>query len=67
MAPAHRGMIEKLHKYHFTVYALDVPTLGLSGEFGGKEAVKAIEGHVLAKGSVVGTYTQNQKLIVAKK
>lgn len=58
---------EKLHKYHFTVYALDLPTLGLSGEFGGKEALKAIEGHVLAKGVITGSYTQNLKLLIAKK
>lgn len=48
---------ERLHQYHFTVYALDVPTLGLSGAFRGKDAEAMIAGHALAKGEVVGTYT----------
>jgi phosphatidylethanolamine-binding protein (PEBP) family uncharacterized protein len=51
-----------IHHYHFTVYALDVESLGLSGRFGGPEAVKAMEGHVLAKGEWVGTYTLNPAL-----
>ncbi len=50
---------ELLHHYHFTVYALDVETLGLSGSFGGAEAVKAMEGHVLGEAEWVGTYTLN--------
>lgn len=48
---------ERLHHYHFQVYALDVPTLGLSAPFGGPELERAMQGHVLAKGEVVGTYT----------
>ena len=55
---------EVVHRYRFTVYALDVPSLGLSGKFGGQEVLQAIEGHVLAKGSWVGTYTLNPKLRV---
>jgi len=50
---------EIVHHYHFTVYALDVESLRLSGRFGGPEALAALEGHVLAKGSYVGTYTLN--------
>ena len=53
---------EIVHHYHFSVYALDVPSLGLSGIFGGPEALKAMEGHVLAKGTWVGTYTLNASL-----
>lgn len=53
---------EIVHHYHFTVYALDVESLGLSGRFGGPEALKAMEGHVLAKGSWVGTYSLNPAL-----
>ena len=53
---------EIVHHYHFTVYALDVPSLGLEGRFGGPEALKAMEGHVLAKGAWVGTYTLNPAL-----
>jgi hypothetical protein len=54
---------EIMHHYHFTVYALDVATLGLSGRFGGPEVLKAMEGHVLAKGSWVGTYSLNPELL----
>ncbi len=48
-----------VHHYHFGVYALDVPHLGLSGKVTGPDAVKAMQGHVLAKGEAVGIYTLN--------
>jgi hypothetical protein len=48
---------ELVHRYRFVVYALDVPSLGLSGRFGGPEAVEAMRGHVLAQAEWVGTYT----------
>ena len=51
-----------VHHYHFTVYALDVPTLGLSGTFGVPEVTRAMEGHVLAKGEVVGLHTLNPEV-----
>jgi Raf kinase inhibitor-like YbhB/YbcL family protein len=54
---------EQLHHYHFIVYALDVASLGLSGNFTGTDARAAIAKHALAKGEVVGTYTQNPALI----
>ncbi len=50
---------ELLHHYHFRVYALDVESLSLSGEFGGAEAFAAFEGHTLAQAEWVGTYTVN--------
>ena len=50
---------ERLHHYHFTVYALDTESLGLSGDFGLDEARTAMEGHVLDQGEIVGTYTLN--------
>lgn len=46
-----------VHHYHYTVYALDVPSLGLSGTFGGPEVTRAMRGHVLAQGEVVGLDT----------
>ena len=58
---------EILHHYHFIVYALDVPSLGLSGNFTGAVAQAAIAKHVLAKGEVVGTYTQNPALMKKSK
>lgn len=53
---------EIVHHYHFTVYALDASSLGLSGSFTGAEALTAMEGHVLASGRWVGTYTLNPAL-----
>ncbi|MDY7105467.1 MAG: YbhB/YbcL family Raf kinase inhibitor-like protein [Actinomycetota bacterium] len=53
---------ELVHRYQFRVLALDVPTLGLSGDFGSAEVLKAAEGHVLASAQVEGTYTLNPEL-----
>jgi Raf kinase inhibitor-like YbhB/YbcL family protein len=53
---------ERLHHYHFMIYALDIETLGLSGSFDGTKALEAIEGHVLDKAELVGTYTLNPKV-----
>jgi len=53
------------HHYHFAVHALNVQHLGLSGKFTGPDALKAMEGHVVAKGEVVGVYALNPT--VAKK
>jgi hypothetical protein len=51
-----------VHHYHFTVYALDVAALDLPERFGGPEALRAMKGHVLARGAWVGTYTLNPAL-----
>lgn len=48
-----------VHHYHFTVYALDVESVGLEGRFSGADALSAIKGHVLAQGSWSGTYSLN--------
>ncbi len=50
---------ERVHHYVFRVFALDVPSLGLSGAFDGEAVEKAMRGHVLAQGEVVATYTLN--------
>jgi Raf kinase inhibitor-like YbhB/YbcL family protein len=57
---------KRVHHYHFKVYALDVPSLVLTGNFGPKEAEAAIAKHILAKGELVGTYTQNPDLMKPK-
>lgn len=51
-----------MHHYHFTVYALDVTSLGLAGSFTGADALAALEGHVLAQSCKIGTYTLNPAL-----
>lgn len=53
---------ERLHHYHFTLYALDVDRAPVEGRFDGPTLLLAIEGHVLAKASVVGTFTLNPEL-----
>jgi Raf kinase inhibitor-like YbhB/YbcL family protein len=52
---------ERLHHYHFQVYALDVPSLKLSLGFEGGQLEQAMQGHILAMGEVVGIYTTNQR------
>ncbi|WP_110666538.1 YbhB/YbcL family Raf kinase inhibitor-like protein [Salinicola halophilus] len=53
---------EMIHRYTFSVFALDVETLGLEGEFTGDQVREAMQGHVLAESSVTGTYTLNPDL-----
>lgn len=50
---------EAVHHYTFTVYALDIPSLKLKGPFTAQQALGAMQGHILAKGTAMGTYTQN--------
>ena len=50
---------EILHHYVFTVYALDVPRLSITGDIGCRDAVKAMEGHILDRATLTGTYTLN--------
>ncbi len=53
----------RLHHYHFIIYALDVPSLGLTGPRPGKVVEDAMEDHILAKAEIVGTYTNNTTLL----
>jgi Raf kinase inhibitor-like YbhB/YbcL family protein len=48
-----------LHHYVFTVYALDVEELPVSGDFTAKDVKKAMAGHILAEASLTGSYTNN--------
>ena len=47
------------HRYFFKMYALDI-MLNLPAEKTKKDILKAIKGHVLAQGELVGTYTRNR-------
>ncbi len=53
---------EIIHRYVFTVFALDIDKLPLAGKFGGPEVRAAIHGHILAQASLTGTYTLNPQL-----
>ena len=47
------------HHYVFTLYALDVPRLGVGGIFKGADVRSAMAGHVLAEAKMTGRYTLN--------
>lgn len=50
---------EIVHHYVFTLHALDIERLALSGAFNGQQVRQAIAGHVLAQSSIQGLYTLN--------
>jgi Raf kinase inhibitor-like YbhB/YbcL family protein len=54
---------ELAHRNVFTVYALSVSSLNLSGAFDGSAAMAAMEGKVLAKGEVMGLASTNPSVI----
>jgi len=51
-----------VHRYVFTLYALDVDRLPLAGRFTGADAVAAMAGHTLARASLTGLYSLNPAL-----
>ncbi len=53
---------EIVHHYIFTLYALDLETCPLEGTFTGRDVLRMVEGHVLDKASLTGTYTLNPAL-----
>jgi Raf kinase inhibitor-like YbhB/YbcL family protein len=53
---------EIIHRYVFSVFALDLETLPLEGRFGGPEVRTAMQGHILAEARLTGTYTLNPTL-----
>ncbi|ASU40648.1 phospholipid-binding protein [Herbaspirillum sp. meg3] len=52
-----------VHRYVFTLYALDQEQLTVTGKFTGTDVHNALQGHVLAQASVTGTYTLNPALV----
>lgn len=54
---------ERIHHYHFQVFALDVPSLGLSGDFQYDDVTRAMHNHILAEAELVGTYTLHPALL----
>ncbi len=54
---------ERLHHYYFKVFALDVESLELNGNFTGANLLKSIEGHELDSADYMGTYTLNKNLL----
>lgn len=52
-----------IHHYVFTVYALAIARVPVTGAFTGAQVRQAIHPHVLAEATHSGTYTLNQRLI----
>jgi Raf kinase inhibitor-like YbhB/YbcL family protein len=50
---------EKIHNYHFTVYALSVKSLNLPGGFDGLAALDAMKDKILTQGELLTQYTLN--------
>ena len=48
-----------VHRYVFTLYALDVAELPVTGKFSGVQVRDALSGHVLAQEALIGLYTLN--------
>jgi Raf kinase inhibitor-like YbhB/YbcL family protein len=48
-----------VHHYVFTVYALDVAQLGVTGKFRGPDVLAAMKGHVLGEAKITGVYSLN--------
>lgn len=53
---------ERVHRYFFRVFALDVASLELPARFTAADAYRAMHGHVLAEAALHGTYTLNPAL-----
>lgn len=51
-----------VHRYRFTVYALDVESLSLPARFTSTDLMAALEGHVLDQASLTGTFSLNPRL-----
>jgi Raf kinase inhibitor-like YbhB/YbcL family protein len=51
-----------VHHYHFTLYALDIPRCPVEGRLTRDQVLSAIEGHLLAQASIVGTYSLNPEV-----
>lgn len=46
------------HRYFFTLYALDLPTLGLNDGAARAEVEKAMNGHIISQSQLMGRYSR---------
>lgn len=53
----------RVHRYVFTLYALDIPRVPVDGHFTGQQVHEAIRDHVLAKADLMGRYTLNPMMV----
>ena len=52
----------RVHRYHFTVYALDVERTPIEGDFTCAQALEAIRPHIIEEARLTGTYAINQSI-----
>jgi Raf kinase inhibitor-like YbhB/YbcL family protein len=53
------------HRYHFTLYALDLERCPVGGSFKGPDVLSAIEGHILSEERITGLYSLNPDVSVS--
>lgn len=53
---------EIVHRYVFTLFALDLPRLAVGGRFTGQQTRDAMNGHILGQASIGATYSLNPAL-----
>jgi Raf kinase inhibitor-like YbhB/YbcL family protein len=51
-----------VHRYVFTLYALDTARLDVAPRFTGADVLRAMQGHVLAQAAVTGRYSLNPRV-----
>lgn len=51
-----------VHRYVFTLFALDVERLPVDGQFTGPQVREAMRGHILGEAAITGIYTLNPLL-----
>jgi Raf kinase inhibitor-like YbhB/YbcL family protein len=52
------------HHYIFTIYALNTPSISLTGPYTGAEALIAIKPHIIAQASITGIYSLNPSVAI---
>ena len=57
---------ELLHRYVFTIYALDIARLDVTGKVTGGAVLEAMTGHILDAASITGVYTLNPDLLLER-
>ncbi len=50
---------ERLHHYHFTLYAIDLKETPVDGRFTASDVLAAIQGHIVDKATLTGWYSLN--------
>lgn len=54
---------QRMHNYHFIVYALDIASVRIPNPINARQLEVAMRDHILAQAEVVGTFTNNPGLL----